>query len=275
MLRLSNAVKKLFGAPTNAYRQDIDQQLGARIVETKTPIPAGLTAPGPIGIDTIAEHVAQNGALVLPEVIGGESLDAMRAEFRSLIDSGEASGFPVNRHQGSVNVRVDRETLSQAQYPAISAFYSADIFRKITARYFQEQPFHFNTEIFVHETPPTVAPLSGALHFDKRHTFKFWIYLDDLPAEAGATLIVPGSIVENRRLREAAASKAASFDDVENITPERASQAVPLTGAAGSIMILDTDCYHGAAPVMSGHIRRIMRGHCRSEAEVRRARALS
>lgn len=275
MLRLSNAVKKLFGAPVNPFRQEIDQQLAAAIVESETSAPNGLTTSGPIGVDTIVKHVAQNGALILPGVIRGEALNAMRAEFRSLIDGGEASGFPVNRHQGSVNVRVDREALSPAEYPATSAFYSAGIFRKITARYFHGQPFHFNTEIFVHETPPTTAPLSGALHFDKRHTFKFWIYLDDLPAEAGATLVIPGSIVENRRLREAAVSKAASFDDVENITPERASQAVPLVGSAGSIMILDTDCYHGAASVMPGHIRRIMRGHCRSESEVKRARALS
>jgi ectoine hydroxylase-related dioxygenase (phytanoyl-CoA dioxygenase family) len=257
------------------YRADINQQLGGRIVESKTPVPAGLNASEPVGIEAIVEHVAQNGALVLPEVIGGEALDAMRAEFRSLIDRGEAIGFPVNRHEGGVNVRVDRGALSEAEYPAISAFYSADIFHKVAARYFHGQSFHLNTEIFVHETPPTDTPLSGALHFDKRHTFKFWIYLDDLPAEAGATLIVPGSITENRRLREAATSKAASFDDVENITPERASQAVPLTGAAGSIMILDTDCYHGAAPVTPGHVRRIMRGHCRSEAEVSSIKRLS
>jgi len=219
--------------------------------------------------DKIVEIVKTTGYVIMPSAISGDVLEKMYSEFRSIIDAEEGDFCAVDRHDGAVCVRMKPflRTNYSRQYPAIFAFYNADAFRSITRKYYTdcERGAEYVTEIFVHETPETSDPLSGKLHWDRAQTLKFWIYVDELPEEAGPMLIEPGSGPRNREIRVAEhVGKDKLVGGVDNVVEATRQETTVLAAPAGSIMIHDTDASHGASEVMPGYVRRIIRGHCRA-----------
>ncbi|NOQ81326.1 MAG: hypothetical protein GQ548_02210 [Methylophaga sp.] len=221
------------------------------------------------GIVEIVEAVKKNGYIILPNVLSKETLDKIRSEFRTIIDLKSEEFYAVDRQQDTVCVRMKPffKIKYSFAYPAIYAFYDSSVFRAITKLFYADCPngFDYVSELFVHETPETETPISGKLHWDRAQTLKYWIYLDDLPDEAGPMLIEPGSVEKNKNIRiDAHKVKNELIGGIDNIVEEPINELIPLSAGAGSIMIHDTDASHGASRVMPGYVRRIIRGHCRA-----------
>jgi len=221
----------------------------------------------------LAEKTRANGAILIPSVFSGEILDKLQAEFRALIDTADDSGYTVTRGGEAACVRVKpRLSLNPVKFPATAAFYNSDVIRNIAQEFYRDDPkgFTFNSEIFVHETPETTTPLAGPLHWDRAQTLKFWLYIDDLPLEAGPMQIHPGSTIPNQEERREkwrhANRKLVGGSD--NMVNAPADEIKPCIGSRGSVLIHDTDCSHGATTVQHGFVRRIMRGHCRGKTEL-------
>ena len=219
--------------------------------------------------EKIVSIVKAVGYVILPGAISDEVLTTMRTEFRSIIDAGNGDFYAVDRHDGAVCVRIKPffKMNYSRQYPAIFSFYNSGIFRSITKKFYADcdRGSDYLTEIFVHETPETQEPLSDKLHWDRAQTLKFWIYIDDLPEEAGPMLIEPQSSERNKNLRITEhAQKGKLVGGVDNVVATTVKPPIALTAPAGSIMIHDTDASHGASKVLPGHVRRIIRGHCRA-----------
>jgi len=256
----------------NPWQEKMDRALvemvsGVLPSDPATESPAGEPQLSNVA-ETLAERVRNEGVILFPAAITGLLLDALRDEFQQMIETSDSSPYIVDRHDGAICVRIDpRPSLDKKAYPATNAFFDSYVFRAIARSFYQSesQGFNFNNTIFVHETPETTSPLSGKLHWDRTQALKFWIYIDDIPMEAGPMRIHPGSTpankVERIDKRRQAEHLEGGKDNVVDAAPEEIRY---LAGPAGTVLIHDSDCSHGASPVTSGQFRRIMRGHCRA-----------
>jgi hypothetical protein len=221
-------------------------------------------------IKNVVDTVSTKGYMLFSEIISDETLDKLRSEYHSILTSDVNTFRDVDRHDGAVCVRMQPffKISNFTRYPATSAFFNANLFYEITEEFYagSKGGFGYMTEIFVHDTPETNTPLSEKLHWDRAQTLKFWIYLDDVPAEAGAMRIEPDSVERNKKIRiDEHDKKGVLIGGVENIVELPVIDPIALAAPAGSILIHDTDASHGSHPVMQGYTRKIMRGHCRAK----------
>lgn len=221
------------------------------------------------GYDEIVNAVKTRGFYILPNALSDVVLNQMRQEFRTII-KGESNGsYAVDKHEGSVCVRMKPVlTLENARFfSAIHAFFNSAIFRKLTKLYYLGEKFgsEYMTEIFVHETPETNDPLSGELHWDRTQTLKFWVYLDEVSENAGPMIVEENSAERNRKMRiKMHQEKSTLVGGVDNVLSQTVNNLIPMAAPAGSILIHNTDASHGASNVLPGNVRRIVRGHCRA-----------
>lgn len=215
----------------------------------------------------LACEIQDEGYVVIPSVFSDELLEKVRSEFHKIIKHADNLPYRVDRDNGATCVRVENNSKFELRnYVISSAFFNSPVLEDIAKAFYnlRSSEIDLNTEIFVHETPETDEPLSGTLHWDRAQTLKFWIYIDDLPPEAGPMRIEKGSISRNRNERvHKHDSKKQLVGGVDNIIKENEDNIVVLSAPEGSVMIFDTDASHGATQVQPGYVRRIMRGHTR------------
>lgn len=225
-------------------------------------------SPKQIAIEKICSQVSTAGFVILPKVLTGKYLDQLRTEFSEIIAHADELPYRVDKHDDGTCVRLTNKRRNELhKYPATSAFFNSEVLKTIAKTYYKDNnKILFNTEIFVHETPETDSPLSGAMHWDRAQTLKFWIYIDDVPVEAGPMQVEKGSLLRNMNERiNKQEQKDKLVGGIDNILEVNQGDVVPLTAPAGSVIIHDTDASHGATPVMPGFVRRIMRGHTRAK----------
>lgn len=169
--------------------------------------------------------------------------------------------------------KVNRHPKNQARddLPMISKLLFSDEFDSVRNKYLGYLN-RKNVEIFTQTTMSTINPLSGDLHFDRRQTFKVWIYFNDVGEENGPMRVVPHSILGEtgtKRLRKSFGLKEL-FDRKANVhrPPDELKSKIEheaeyVTGAAGTLFLHDTDAWHGASVVKPGKKRMIARSHHR------------
>lgn len=220
-----------------------------------------------LGQNALVDEVRKKGFVILHNALSMETMSEIKKEFHEIVREDVENFSSVDRHEGATCVRIKPFlTLKNSKkYPSISAFFFTPIFRKLTQSFYKpNQNIEYVSEIFVHETPETDDPLSNAAHWDRSQTLKFWIYVDDLPVEAGPMLIDPNSVEHNRAIRISALDSGKKLvGGIDNLSDVDDHQMLPLTANQGSILIHDTDASHGSSRVMPGYTRRIIRGHCR------------
>lgn len=217
----------------------------------------------------IVDIVKKKGFVILHDALSMNTISEIKKEFRKIIAEDLEKFSSVDRHDGATCIRIKPFlTLANSKkYPSISAFYFTPVLKKITESFYKpNRNIEYVSEIFVHETPETDDPLSNAAHWDRAQTLKFWIYVDDLPAEAGPMLIDPDSVEYNKNTRVHALNSGRKLvGGVDNLADADAAHMVALTANQGSILIHDTDASHGSSTVKPGFTRRIIRGHCREK----------
>jgi len=257
--RLSEEIKTF-----HRIADKIDRLPGSELLEEGTFNAESLEIRDPVRISEVAKLLYQWGYVCFPSLVPYPLLNELRREFVAVLENGFRYGQAVDEFDASTTVRLLMAELDRSDLKATWDFFNSRIMNDFSRVYFRGEPFLFNYEIFVQETGPTESPPSGDLHFDKRHTLKFWIYLDDTPAEAGAMRIVPGSIREARGARMNHMARKAPLSRFDNIISVQ-NPEIPVAGPAGTVFIHDTDAVHGAGTVENGYRRRIMRGHCRTK----------
>ena len=111
---------------------------------------------------------------------------------------------------------------------------------------------------------------NGYLHFDRRFTFKFLVYLSDVDENCGPFSIVPRSHLKGKELREKMGGD--EYEDKKNRIfldyPELGyteEDIVPILGKAGDLIVFETDIFHLGGLVEEGRERLLIRGHSRAE----------
>jgi hypothetical protein len=220
-------------------------------------------------IGFIASEVRNKGFFILENTIPKDMLAEIIKEYDSLFELEESNFYRVDKSgDGAVCLRVKPFWTigNSSNIRKISGFYNSKAFKDIAVSFYKSsfEKINYISEIFVHKTVETTAPISGGLHWDRAQTLKFWIYLNDLEVENGPMRVERGSGSSNAKIREGFDDTSKLVGQVDNIIEvDNPQDIVYLTAPAGSIIIHDTDASHGASPVAPGCERKIIRGHCR------------
>tara|TARA_R110000824_G_scaffold23260_12_gene83790 strand:- start:2289 stop:2945 length:657 start_codon:yes stop_codon:yes gene_type:complete len=110
---------------------------------------------------------------------------------------------------------------------------------------------------------------NGFLHFDRTHTFKFFLYLTDCDESSGAFRYVPDSRELGETLRtQATVDAGGDYKTIANRLEidyldlnYTAEDAKPLEGKAGTLFAFDTDTFHMGGVTQDGKERVVIRSH--------------
>jgi len=177
--------------------------------------------------DRVVEAVRGHGLALLPSFVAGETLEVLAREFAQAYEPAREAHFTHDRIGGH-NLRTASDGLAEAGLPSTATFFHTDWMRSISEAYLGSAGIQLNHEVFIcHHTPTEarVGQLPYLMHFDKLHTFKFFVYLEDTTVASGPIEVVPGSHAANREARVAGADNVVSCEEAD---------VVPVTGPAGT-----------------------------------------
>lgn len=220
-------------------------------------------------LDDILATVRRWGIIVFPAFVTGKLLRDLNAELDRMVETRHDLGCKLDEYDNMINLRLDQlaqrdHAVYRARFPATMDFFAQDFMREIVTAYYRPEEFALNYEIFATVLSETKGPQTKppfALHFDKWHCLKFFVYLADTDERNGAMRVTPGSIVRNRSTRQQVMQQLANVEAMQNVVPEPAEPSIPIAGPAGTMFIFDTDVNHGASAVQAGFTRRTLRGH--------------
>ncbi|WP_417430172.1 phytanoyl-CoA dioxygenase family protein [Kiloniella sp.] len=210
----------------------------------------------------ITEAVKKHGFCIIPNFIASKKLNKLNKEFDTIIKRNYSTGFYEHGCREYMDViAVSEDNLKQSPFTAQIDLMSTPLIQKITLNFFGVDDF-FIQHIFnvkSTETPAHSNELPYSLHFDKIHMLKFFFFLSDIDEDCGPTWVVPQqqhkSLIKRKEWRE----KGNPVQEINNIIHYHKDEVIPLTGAAGSLAILDTDTPHKAGSLGQDKVRKIIR----------------
>lgn len=202
--------------------------------------------------DDAVGHLHRWGVAVIDEYLSAEEVARLRDECDDLMSRQEPWIQTLPYSIGQM-VRFARPLVPASEFPTIRGIYGSAEQQEIAARYLTE-PHVFNHDIFV------VRDIVGShhdqqrLHYDRFPHLKFFIYVTDVTIRQGPFHVVPGSqqyvreVQRDKRARGEAAHDAECRDLPSNYETE----AIPIEGKAGTLIIFDTDVLHRASTLVEG-----------------------
>ena len=242
-----------------------------------------ITLPCDSDAREVSNFVRQFGAAVLPNFVAQSTLEELQSEFRAVLKQpNNAYARPLSYQPGRA-VELSRNALPVEHYQTICSFFGSPWMRAVADSYMGHL-FLLNYELYAtHEFIPAtdIAPT----HHDKLWTLKFMLYLNDIDVDCGAFGVIPGSAASARaRFRgifEKHGLKRLSMNDARYTAMENDNVSVDLPpvidiiGAAGTLIVFDSDTYHHAGSVSTSRERMILRGHTAHKTLHRRVRKRS
>jgi hypothetical protein len=228
-------------------------------------------------IDSAADALLRNGWVVLDGLIEPGVLKDLRDEMTLALCGlphyaypfGEQRRIPANarRHEFPVTHQV----LLHGPLGAICEQYGA----KLLSDYL----------VWSEECKPDPHAIYGRPHFDRRHQLKIFIYLSDVEAKDGPTLVASESRERRERRWSEAWRAALSLDNATDLDkihhmvsaiPDGTAEyknvqcevdvdrpsLTPLTGPAGTVVCFDTSITHCGGLVAGNGHRKTVRRHC-------------
>jgi len=199
------------------------------------------------------------GVLIIPSFYSSETIENLNSEFSELLEQKQAYIKNVPYSDGKAAYALTKD-LEKNIYPTTLETYNAPFMDALTEMYFCKK-VKSNIGIYFVKDVVGSKHIANDLHFDVQQSLKFFIYLNDTSAENGAFYAVPGSHKEAQKLRKKYGSEI-NYENRElsRELPVKDSDAIPIEGKAGSLIIFDTDVFHKAGTVHKGE-RRVMRGY--------------
>jgi hypothetical protein len=219
-------------------------------------------------ISEINRHLEVDGFCLLNKFVTDKKLSLINHEFDKMQELSfykEGISTDVSEDKFFKNIRLKQEDLTHYQLDEINNIFYCDLFKKVSNHFFDKNEYAFNFDFFLNQTKGKKEWLGYAFdpHFDKRHTLKFFLYLNDVSAHNGALAVEPCSHKKNRILRQKLIKDKIPYPEWPSIF-KLSKEIIPIEAEAGSLIIFDTDTTHNAGQVEEGKTRKIIRSHCRA-----------
>ncbi len=149
--------------------------------------------------------------------------------------------------------------------------YQTSFFRSIASSFYK-CPHEFGKQFFLsHEyivQPTSELPRNAYMHMDPYQALKFIIYLTDTTKENGAFRYVPNTVRLGRALREEFCKDDEGRRDAYRVDYHKfitySDEDVKYCEApAGSLIVFDTDLFHGGGLLEKPKDRKVLNFHCR------------
>jgi ectoine hydroxylase-related dioxygenase (phytanoyl-CoA dioxygenase family) len=222
----------------------------------------------------IVEILRRDGIAVVEDFVSGDALQQLQKEFEGLF-AGEHRGISSMRHPTGPALRIRRGEMEDASFPTVASVFGAEQLRRVVDEYLPADST-FNDDIVA--THDVLQLPIAETHFDMRRALKFYVYLLDTEDTNGAFFYAPRTHVTNARDRERFLARGGRLKELGNIPGQNESIPPPksMPARAGTLLIFDTEGWHGATEVRAGRERRILRAASRFGGQpARKARWLS
>jgi len=207
----------------------------------------------------VTKVIKDVGLYIYPELVEKNVVEKLKEQTLSILsDRGDTDykfGTAVN--MGGLN----------EQYGPIREFFDTDYFNGLAQQYGKREA---RAVMATHDyRNDQGTERNGFLHFDRTHTFKFFLYLTDCDESSGAFRYVPGSRELGETLRtQATVDAGGDYKTIANRLEidyidlnYTAEDAEPLEGKAGTLFAFDTDTFHMGGVVQDGKERVVIRSH--------------
>ena len=225
----------------------------------------------------IIETVNEFGAAIVPDLFNKKTVKQLEAEidkvFLNLQPKDQASftncgiNITSNSYKAGKVIRIDKTSYSM--FPEIGKnLISNAVLQDIVSLYYGEINNSFMqtfcTHEFISRNEEWVDGINqnAGLHFDPYQALKFIIFITDVTKKNGATRLIPKSNLEGKKFRENLRPTYYKGESVLDChTPFSNSEfnendAVYIEGSAGSLLIFDTDLWHGGGEILREGLER-------------------
>ncbi|MDJ0852978.1 MAG: phytanoyl-CoA dioxygenase family protein [Myxococcota bacterium] len=215
---------------------------------------------GPLNEAALADQVRRRGFALVEGCVGEEVLDSLLGEVRQLHRDG---GPGVSTMLGNVDGparRLQRSRLDRAAAPTLVALLESPALRRVTQAAVGACESYNEDVVTTHDVdrPPNVD-----VHFDLRRALKCFLYLTDCDDGSGALRYAAGTHLTNAAERAAWIAAGRRHRELPNVAaPDEAIELQTLSGAAGTLILFDTEGWHTASRLLPGHERRVIRAAC-------------
>ena len=207
-----------------------------------------------------SQQLEREGWAVLPQVIGGEDLAALRAKVAAVFEASQADR-PNDQHGEFRHAMLNRSALAQSAIGApailevIEPLLGEDChviantaWRNISGH----QGGRWHTDAGPHVPRPEGVPWPEAIPYPV-FAIGMHLFLDDCPQEAGPTALLPGSHRSGRLPPE---DRLGDLD----LTFE-GREAVLMPAKAGDVAMFVSDAWHRGTPAQEGYGRFFLQAH--------------
>tara|TARA_R110000824_G_scaffold193811_2_gene376200 strand:- start:2331 stop:2972 length:642 start_codon:yes stop_codon:yes gene_type:complete len=207
----------------------------------------------------ILSEIKKEGLYIFPDLVKKELVEKIKGQTRQILEDSGDKGYKFGT---SVNMGGLNE-----QYGPIREFFDNDYFNSLASAYGKREA---RAVMATHDyRNDQGTERNGFLHFDRTHTFKFFLYLTDCDEDSGPFRYVPGSRELGETLRVQATMDAnGDYKTIANRLEidysdlnYSDSDSEPVVGPAGTLFAFDTDAFHMGGVLKDGHERMVIRSH--------------
>lgn len=210
-------------------------------------------------VSDIVSMLNRHGIAHIPDFADSDELKALRQEFERLLTRTEDWIKPLKYAHGRA-ASITRERMDASVFPNTVRVFDSDFMKSVLNHYFGT-PSLLNDDIFITHDKDDPEPINP-LHFDRIHSLKFFLYLLDTRREDGAFDFGPGTHYEGFSRRQNHTRRGGRVFTIPNVVHDEENwDTFPIEGAAGTLIIFDTDGFHRGGIVSAGRKRMVMRGH--------------
>lgn len=189
-------------------------------------------------------------------------LEVVRCEFNELLDVSESWAVP-GGSKCDRSTKVKRCELPGVRFPVLSEMFSSPFMEEICKGYLGDSSIFNQFILAKHNFYDKREARINDPHFDAIRSLKFFLYLDDTDTSNGAFEYAPRTHHLNQEQVAEFRFKGGKVKDTPNVAlPHEAKQLMPIEVKAGTLLIFDTDGFHGGGYVHEGSERRVIRSHC-------------
>ena len=207
--------------------------------------------------DRIVESLKRDGLARIEAFVAGSGLASLRGEFDLLLHTDLAGVKLMKSHPSGPAARVGPKGLAAGRLPGMRALFESPALKRIARSYMPAGSATWGDIVATHDV---IEVKISDIHFDLTRALKFFLYLGDTDESNGFLSYALGTHRQNARDREHFLAAGGRFRELANIAAvDEHIDLTPLPGAAGTLLIFDTEGWHAAGTVKQGLERSVLR----------------
>lgn len=203
-------------------------------------------------LQAILDALERDGVVLVPGYLDAEAIAEATRECHELFYRTPSWAHHEEYSLGQ-SARMERADIDAPLFPVLAAAFSRPDLEAVVSGFFGEG-YIFSRTIYAILDVVGSSTRVQELHYDKMRHLKSFIYLTDVGPANGPFHCVPGSHLLTRELQRANRERniVPSDDEARVLPADLNDRRVAVLGAAGTLILFDSDISHHAGIVTEG-----------------------